>query len=240
MSVMVKQFFFVAVFVSSALAQPDRFGTPACDFPSQLARRTAFVLCFNPETKVADWTIYELKPENIDAPSTPRPTHFRRDPELGSASDADYRGSYFQRGHLVPAADLRSSPEALAESFLLSNAAPQLPRVNQSAMRRIENSIRRMALSQNEPIYVVTGTLYDCGTEIHHIGRSQVAVPCGFYKATLSSQGVQVTIVSNETNPYLEAVPVEKLEKRTGVLFSRPLAACGAPANRQAFRGHAR
>ena len=219
MSVMIKQFFFLAVLVNTASAQADRFGTPTCDAPNQLAQRTAFILCFNPETKVAAWSIYELDPQHLTAPAAPRPTHFRRDPHLASASDSDYRGSSLQRGHLVPARDLSWSPEALNDSFLLSNAAPQFPAVNQSAMRRLENSIRKRAAAQNEPIWVITGTLYDCGTAIAYVGRNHVAVPCAFYKVISSNEGIQATIISNETNPLSEAVPVASLERRTNLHF---------------------
>lgn len=226
MGVMFKQFFFTAILVATTQAQPDRFGTPACEAPNQLARRTAFTICFSPENRVALWTIYELLAEHLNAAS-PRPTHFRRDSDLpDSATNSDYRGSRYQRGHLVPAADLNWSPEALADSFLLSNAAPQLPRVNLSAMRRVENEIRRTAAA-SEAVYVITGTLFDCGTEIAHIGNSHVTVPCAFYKAVLSVKSciitAQASIIPNESLAIMRTVPVDELERRTGLRFFAPV-----------------
>ena len=211
---MTKQLFFFVLLAISAVAQPDKFGTPACDAPNQLARRTAFILCFNPETKVKNWTIYELTPEQLNAPPTPRPSHFRRDVELKSASDADYRGSSMNRGHLVPAADVAWSTDAMRDSFLLSNAAPQYPSVNQSAVRKLENSIRKLASSTE--VYVITGTLYDCGTPISYIGRNNVAVPCAFYKAVISNDGIHATLVTNQPHPTVERIAITALEQRTG------------------------
>ena len=213
MSVMLTRFFLLAI---HAVSSVFGYELPACEYPNQLAQRNAFTICFNPGAEVAAWTIHELK---LGVAAGARPTHFRRDAELNSASNSDYRNSSYQRGHLVPAADLAASPEGVSDSFLLSNVAPQLPAVNLSAMRRVENAIRKLAASQSEPIVVITGTLYDCGTEIKFTGANQVAVPCAFYKVTSSNQGVKATLVGNETEPSSESVPVEVLEQRTGLRF---------------------
>lgn len=218
MNVMLSNLVVLILIATGCVAQPDRYGMPACEAPHQLARRVAFSLCFNPETRVAVWSIYELLPEHLAAARMPRPGRFRRDAEVGSATDGDYHGSGYQRGHLVPASDVSWSAEALADSFLLSNAAPQRPAVNLSAVRRLENAIRRLAESDGA-VYVVTGTLYDCGTEIEHIGRNNVAVPCAYYKVFRSVQGIRASVVSNETKPIAEDVSVSLLERRTGLQF---------------------
>lgn len=111
---------FVAL-LQPLLAQPDRFGLPACSAPDQeLAYRSAFVLCYNSTLKVPIWTAHELTPET-PAGAAPRPKHFRHDYLLNgsSAFDSDYRNSGFSRGHMVPAADLGGNEEALRDSFLL-------------------------------------------------------------------------------------------------------------------------
>ncbi|MBI4902114.1 MAG: DNA/RNA non-specific endonuclease, partial [Acidobacteria bacterium] len=148
--------------IQTLSAQPNRFGLPACTAPDQqLATRSAFTLCLSNSHRVPVWTAYQLTPEMLEAPSAPR-QHFRRDPELSSAaSDADYRNSGFHRSHVVPARDLASSPDALRESYYLSNAVPQLPELNMSAWRKIENDIRKLA-AQNDSLIILTGALFDC------------------------------------------------------------------------------
>ncbi|MBI4907373.1 MAG: DNA/RNA non-specific endonuclease [Acidobacteria bacterium] len=160
-------------------AQPGRFGLPACDAPDQqLAIRTAFTLCLSNTHKVPVWAAYQLTPEMLTTAAPRR--HFRRDPELtSSATDVDYKNSGFHRSHVVPARDLAASPQALRESYFLSNTVPQLPELNMSAWRKIENDIRKLA-AQSDSLIILTGTLFDCDN-IRHIGPNQIAVPCATF-----------------------------------------------------------
>lgn len=224
MSVMFNAVLFLALLTGTTNAQPDRFGTPACDAPTQtMASRTAFTLCFDSSTKVATWAAYELTPEHLESFAAPRPSHFRRDPALAdSAADLDYRNSGFDRGHLVPARDVAYSPAALAESFFLSNAAPQVPSVNRGSLRRVEESIRSEA-SHSQAVYVITGTLYDCSPEVTRIGPNNVAVPCAFFKAMLTvtreTMKLRGVLISNEAHAEPTEVSVAELERRTGLRF---------------------
>lgn len=197
--------------------QPDRFGMPAClAAREELATRTAFVLCHSSEHKVATWAAHELRPQYLAAMAVPRLKHFRRDWRVtGSASDSDYRLSGYQRGHVVPAADVAWSAAAMADSFLLSNAAPQLPEINGGSMRRVENAIRKLAV-ENDAVYVITGNLFDCA--LTHIGPNQVAVPCATYKVVLAVQGASKQMYAAIV-PCDQPVTVRELEQRTGLDF---------------------
>lgn len=46
--------------------------------------------------------------------------------EFHRATNADYRGSGFDRGHLAAAANHKWSQKAMADTFYLSNVAPQV------------------------------------------------------------------------------------------------------------------
>ncbi|MBI4906004.1 MAG: DNA/RNA non-specific endonuclease [Acidobacteria bacterium] len=214
--------------IGTLSAQPDRFGLPACDAPGQhLAIRSAFILCHDSNRKVAAWTAYELTPENLNTPAAPR-RHFRRDPELAaSASDADYRHSGFHRSHLVPARDMASSPDALRESYFLSNAVPQLPELNLSAWRRIENDIRKLA-AHSDSLYILTGTLFDCDT-IQRIGPNQVAVPCAIFKIAIALSGetksAYAVILPNHPAAARQTVSIREVETRAGLDFLSSLPA---------------
>ncbi|MBI4905332.1 MAG: DNA/RNA non-specific endonuclease [Acidobacteria bacterium] len=203
-------------------AQPGRFGLPACDGPDQqLASRTAFTLCHSNSRRVPVWTAYQLTSDMLDASSAPR-RHFRRDPDLASsASDADYRNSGFHRSHLVPARDLASSPNALRESYYLSNAVPQLPELNMSAWRKIENDIRKLA-AHSDMLIILTGTLFDCDI-IQHIGPNQIAVPCATFKVAIAIRGktkfAYAVILANERSASRQNVSVREVEQRSGLNF---------------------
>ncbi|MBI4907241.1 MAG: DNA/RNA non-specific endonuclease, partial [Acidobacteria bacterium] len=148
--------------------------------------------------------------------------HFRRDPELAaSATDTDFRGSGFHRSHLVPARDLASSPDALRESYYLSNAVPQLPELNLSAWRKIENDIRKLA-AQSDSLIILTGTLFDCDN-ILHIGPNRVAVPCATFKVILSLSGktksAYAVILPNQPAATRQTVSIREVEQRAGLDF---------------------
>ncbi len=201
-------------------AQPNRFGLPACDAPTQhLITRTAFTLCLSGEHKTPLWTAYELTPAMLHHSSTPRQS-FRHDPAL-AATNADYRNSGYHRSHLVPAADVAYNPEALRDSYLLSNAVPQLPELNLSAWRKIENDIRKLA-ARSDALYIITGALFDC-PGLTHIGPNQVAVPCATYKAVLAIQGDQkiafATVLTNQPGATRETTTIREIESRAALHF---------------------
>ncbi|MBI4909227.1 MAG: DNA/RNA non-specific endonuclease [Acidobacteria bacterium] len=214
------------ILASALQAQPDRFGLPACSAPTEdLARRTAYVVCHNGDRKVATWTAYELTPDKLTMPAARRPKHFRQDAQLNSASNSDYRNSGYHRGHLVPAADAAWSDDAMRDSFLLSNAAPQIPAVNTGSWRRIENAIRRLA-ARSDAVVVITGTLFDCA-EVERIGTGQVAVPSAMFKVVVAIQkgkpAMFAVVVPNQStaslNPAQLAVTVREVERLTGLDF---------------------
>ncbi|MDC0711270.1 DNA/RNA non-specific endonuclease [Stigmatella sp. ncwal1] len=88
-------------------------------------------------------------------------SHFHRDPELGTAGvvDSDYTGSGFDRGHMKPA---EGSPtqEAMDESHLMSNVAPQHPDLNRQAWRTLEDAVNDLVLASGGKAHIITGNLY--------------------------------------------------------------------------------
>lgn len=88
-------------------------------------------------------------------------SHFRKDPALGEAGVAatDYTGSGFDRGHMKPA---EGSPtqEAMDESHLMSNVAPQHPDLNRQAWRTLEDAVNDLVEATGGKAHIVTGNLY--------------------------------------------------------------------------------
>ena len=68
----------------------------------------------------------------------------------------------YDRGHLVPAADCRDE-KTMHASFLLSNAAPQSPRLNKTVWAELEKLTREVADSPGvSHVDVFTGPLFLC------------------------------------------------------------------------------
>ncbi|KAB1280296.1 Endonuclease G; mitochondrial [Camelus dromedarius] len=152
------------------------------------------------------------------------------------ATNADYRGSGFDRGHLAAAANHRWSQKAMDDTFYLSNVAPQVPHLNQNAWNNLEKYSRSLTRTYQN-VYVCTGPLFLPRTEADGksyvkyqvIGKNHVAVPTHFFKVLiLEAAGGQIELRSyvmpnapvDETIP-LERflVPIESIERASGLLF---------------------
>ncbi len=110
---------------------------------------------------------------------------FRSDPLIPSESASlnDYRGSGYDRGHLIPAADLSWSEEAMSGSFYLSNMSPQEGQFNRGIWSKLEATVRNFADTEGS-IYVVTGPVLSDGP-YDTIGENEVSIPNQYYKVIL-------------------------------------------------------
>ena len=107
-------------------------------------------------TGIARWVAYELPPAETLG-ETKRKSSFKRDERVfGSPVHKDYTHSGFDRGHLKPAADSKSSSECMAASFLMTNVAPQTPQLNRGSWKQLEEATRDWAHELGE-VYVVCG-----------------------------------------------------------------------------------
>ena len=214
--------FLVGICGTTAFAAKDP--SPALPRGSISLEKTAITLSYNPEMKVADWVFYPLGPDQLQD-CFDRPSNFRPDPELdpsASAQLADYKNSGYDRGHLSPAGDNKWSADAMNESFLLSNIAPQPPKFNRGIWSRLEGLVRAMALKAGG-LWITTGPVLT--SKVDTIGDSAVAVPASFYKvlATQTTKGMQAIafILPNDASESFDnyAVSVAEAENVTRLDF---------------------
>ena len=205
------------------LAQPARFGVPACSGPErELADRSFYLVCYDSARKVPSWTAHEIVAHRLPTATT-RPRYFRQDT---AARNADYRGSGYSRGHMVPAEDFSWSDEALRSTYVLSNAAPQLQSVNAGVWRELEIAVREIA-ARSDAAYVFTGPIFAAGVG-EFIGEGQVAVPTHTFKIVLALEDGRKTmyaaIVPNAPSARGRSfeqfsTTVEEVERQTGLDF---------------------
>jgi len=131
---------------------------------------------------------------------------------------ADYRHSGYDRGHMSPAGD-RWDARSMAESFSLANMVPQNSVNNRRLWSRIEEAVRRLAVSSGEA-YVVTGPLFN-GRELKTIGPTGVFVPTQLYKVVyLPARGLAfAVVVDNIAAEHYSMDTVHELEHASGIRF---------------------
>jgi len=154
-----------------------------------------------------------------------RTDNFRQDTNViaGSASLNDYRGSGYDRGHLVPAGDMKWSLEAMSESFLLSNISPQEPGFNRGIWKKLEEKVRDWAV-KNDSMYIITGPV---STSIRQsIGENEVGIPEYYFKIimdisypTYKSIGFLIKNESNQIDLFDFAITIDSLENLLDVDF---------------------
>ena len=190
----------------------------------QIITHTAYTLSFNKSCRMANWVAYELTAEET-VPVVKRNNHFVPDPQLASCaiSNADYKGSGYDKGHLAPSADMCFSYKTMEESFYLSNMSPQNPSFNRGIWSKLEGQVRQWAVD-DKAVYVVTGTILSKG--LPTIGTGRITVPAFFYKVIMDYTEPEIkgigfilpNIGSQEPLQHF-AVTIDSVEKVTGTDF---------------------
>ncbi|MBU3725285.1 MAG: DNA/RNA non-specific endonuclease [Burkholderiaceae bacterium] len=188
--------------------------------------RSGFALAHDEEKKAPAWVVQRMTPERL-INRVKRNDRFVPDPDLPKGARAeleDYRGSGYDRGHMAPAADMRWSAQAMAESFYLSNMAPQVgPGMNRGIWSEIEATIRQWVARRGE-LFIYTGPIFQTNAP-DKIGPNQVAVPTHFYKIVFDPVRVETIafVVPNAPHPNRRIeefiTSVKDIEMRTGLNF---------------------
>ena len=112
-----------------------------------------------------------------------------------------FRGSGFDRGHLISSADHLENALINSETFLLSNMSPQKPGFNRGVWKNLESAVRR--LSQKKitvdgrevwkyaEVYAICGPVFDIDKKIKVIGDTgeiSIVIPHSFFKSVLAEQ----------------------------------------------------
>lgn len=171
-------------------------------------------------TRTPLWTGIYLTQERIAAGrDVPRTDVFREDtrlPKDWQARLSDYRGSGYDRGHLVPSASMPTK-KTDAQSFFLSNIIPQDQTLNRSLWAAIESGVR--AHANYRPIYVITGVLFK-GQSIKLV-NGRVMVPTHLYKVIYEPDRnlAGAYLVENTNRKRHQELSLEEIEALAGVRF---------------------
>ncbi len=173
-----------------SLRPETAYGIPTADlllFNRQYAVGYSFLFR---QARWAMQVIDERTKEN--EPDFDRLDNFREDPRVPDRFRStldDYRGSGFDRGHLINSADRREREIINSETFLLSNMSPQKPEFNRRIWLRLEDAVRVLSdKPEYHEVYTICGPLFEVGEPIEVIGKSRVVVPHAFFKSVLAEK----------------------------------------------------
>lgn len=183
-----------------------------------------YLLSYDEDAEQAEWVFY--KSEGGARGTDFKRPYFIQDPKVKteSADYRNYKNSGYDKGHLVPAGDMKFSKEAFDATFYTSNISPQKKDFNAGVWNRLEQKVRYWS-DKYEGIYVVTGGVLKGNLKI--IGKENVAVPNYFYKILMDVEpdGTFRMIAfllphENSKKPLYDfVVSVDEIEKMTGIDF---------------------
>ena len=141
----------------------------------------------------------------------------------GCPSPQDYAGSGLDRGHLVPAGDLKWDPDAMRHSFLLTNVCPMHKALNEGGWAKLEEKVREWT-ARDSALLVFTGPVVSDGDTTLASGR--VTVPSAYYKVVMAPcvrpvRAIAFIYPNGHSSGRLRqyAVSVDEVERRTGLDF---------------------
>lgn len=204
---------------------PNHPGFPTIAGDFEIVEHTHYTLSYNEKYEQPNWVMYSLTKDMLKPSKFKRRDDFRADPTVdsGSATKKDYIRSGYDRGHLVPAADMKFTKEALSETFYMSNMSPQSPGFNRGIWKELEAQVREWARNDDD-LYVIVGPVFD--DEMKQLGKNEVAIPNMYYKIIVDlEEPNQKAIAFLMKNEKLDGglfdynVSIDSIEIITGIDF---------------------
>ena len=226
--------------LDQGLMQLKQVGYPVSSKPLEIKEYKGFVIGFDCEYKMAAWTFHQLNTD-VTFGSNSRTNDFRMDSTIscGTATEVDYfktktnedgtiqtRGFGFDRGHLVPSADLKWSKAAMSETYYYSNITPQKPDFNRESWAQLESLVRKIADNEKKILFVLTGPILHKGLEVNNESENKLKIPELHYKiiADLSNEnprGIAFLMPNKKCDSKVSnyVVPIDSIERLTGLDF---------------------
>ncbi len=218
-------------------AKPEtRYGIPAADL---ILFNRYYTLGYSYYFRQAKWAMEIVDPDIVDPDpekEAKRDDNFRSDyriPEMFRADLNIYKGSGFDRGHLVPSANQRDKEVQNSETFLLSNMTPQKPEFNRKIWKELEDAVRE--LDKPDKIfetYVISGPIFNFDVPVLTIEPKDgkgvtLPIPHAYFKSVLTENNKgalhmwSFIIPNEETDKPLEEfqVTTAKVERYAGILL---------------------
>ena len=158
-------------------------------------KHTAYEIIFDTNLKEPLYAIYMLKPEMLNGSNVR--TSFLPDnlvAKTNQGTSKDYKGSFYNKGHLAPNEDFKFDKICQKESMFYTNCVPQNPSLNKGVWKSLENYARNQAKINN--VKIIVGCDYNGSQE--KAGKLQV--PVAFWKI-IEINGIKQGYYFENINP---------------------------------------
>ncbi len=225
-----------------AIQEHAPWGAPVdmmVDVGTRKLYQRGWITGYDSDLRMPVWVMYRLSADDLAQPRR-RTQCFRPDlrmaPHAGKTTCTTYRGSGFDRGHMVPSADMTRSEQAMINSYVFSNIAPQHPNFNRGIWRKLETQVRALA-REHGAVYVMSGAIFDQDNDgvrdtdaeaprakSRH-GAPRAAIASHFYKviAVIENTHMQITawLLPHTNDPRITLaqakVSLAQIEKLSGL-----------------------
>ncbi len=204
-----------------------QWGYPALDAGDTVIVHPGHALVWDDKYKVPKWTAHIIMPDIMEG-NLARIDTFLPDPlvKTNTALITSYWYSGYDRGHMVPSADMRWSLEALKATYLYSNISPQKPELNRGSWADLEDWMRRYVHYSGHRVYVVTAPILGPNMPLLNKPKAEadVSAPPYFFKAMIDldapvKKGIAF-VMSNGLNDHgllTYACSIDSVEKLSGL-----------------------
>ena len=192
----------------------------------QQIKNLGYTSSYNTSYGIPNWVAYELTRSEAASHEAERTNKFQADPKVigKSASNSDYKGSGYDKGHMAPAADMKWSKTVMEQSFYFTNICPQAPGLNRGAWKDLEEEIREWAI-RDSALVIICGPLFT-KEPIKYIPETHVAIPDAYFKVvcapyTDQARAIAFVFPNNKASkhPREYVVTIDSVEKMTGMDF---------------------
>jgi len=165
----------------------DRFGLPDT---GQLLKRHGYLASYDGRLRSSRWTLERLTAASVAGDADRANLHFVIDVDVPAefrARPSTYERSGYDIGHLASAQNHATSAAALADTFRISNAGPQLPGFNRGRWNELERRVRSLA-QENRAVWVLTGPLWIADGQqltVRYLAPDEIPVATHWFKSCI-------------------------------------------------------
>lgn len=192
-----------------------------------IIQNPGYKACFNYNLKATLFVQHVMRVKDLKAPNLERKSmRFYEEtkiPKRFRPTLKDWRGSGFDRGHMVSDATANYSRKTQKATYSLVNVSHQYPKMNRGIWKYVEITSRKLA-KRKGGAKVITGSVFERISN-KRVGPSLVAVPTYSFKILKFGDGDKLAFLVPNLNKNMGKkaskykVPISKIEKMTGYSF---------------------